>query len=125
MNVVFNCGDYFQDFCSYQAKVEVLRVCFFLFLIFAPCPIRCFTIPLDRGNGVYLGRGLISLFFYYTLDLKMILSIQTSNYMCIQMSTLITRFSYLIRNAMLTVQGQNNHAKRRRTGNSHTTLMPE
>jgi hypothetical protein len=63
MNVVFNCGDYFQDFCSYQAKVEVLRVCFFLFLIFAPCPIRCFTIPLDRGNGVYLGRGLISLFF--------------------------------------------------------------
>ena len=32
MNVVFNCGDYFQDFCSYQAKVKVLRVCFFYFL---------------------------------------------------------------------------------------------
>jgi hypothetical protein len=82
---MFNRGDYFQDFCPYQTRGEMLFVfCFFFsFLIFAPCPIRCFTIPLDRGNGVFMGRGSISLFysfFYFGschMDLKLIFSIQT------------------------------------------------
>jgi hypothetical protein len=111
---MFNRGDYFQDFCPYQTRGEMLFVfCFFFsFLIFAPCPIRCFTIPLDRGNGVFMGRGSISLFYSFLLfrflSYGFKIDILHSNYRCIPMSMLITCFSYLIRNAMQTL---NNYAK--------------
>jgi hypothetical protein len=111
---MFNRGDYFQDFCPYQTRGEMLFVFCFLFLISYLCPLsyQMLHYTLGPGERRLYGSRLDFPFLFFLLfrflSYGFKIDILHSNYRCIPMSMLITCFSYLIRNAMQTL---NNYAK--------------